>query len=196
MFPANRRQREFMRHYSKILILAALSIALPAAAQTPPPAKKPGPSAKAPAAGRSTQFDPALLHPETMRAKAPDTYDVKFVTTAGDFTIKVTRAWAPNGADRFYNLVRHHFYDGAAFFRVLPGFMAQFGLSAYPEVSKAWQQTNIKDDPVMQSNHRGFLSFATAGPNTRTTQVFINYGNTEALDRSGFSAFAVVLEGM
>src|SRR5882762_1578880 len=106
MFPANRRQREFMRHYSKILVLAALSIALSAAAQTP------APSAKAPAAGKSTPFDPALLHPETMRAKAPDTYDVKFVTTAGDFTIKVTRAWAPNGADRFYNLVRHHFYDG------------------------------------------------------------------------------------
>ncbi len=143
-----------MRHYSKILILAALSIALPAAAQTPPPAKKPAPSAKAPAAGKSTPFDPALLHPETMRAKAPDTYDVKFVTTAGDFTIKVTRAWAPNGADRFYNLVRHHFYDGAAFFRVLPGFMAQFGLSAYPEVSHAWEQANIKDDPVVQSNAR------------------------------------------
>src|SRR5712675_2780597 len=196
MFPANRRQREFMRHYSKILVLAALSIALPAAAQTPPPAKKPAPSAKVPAAGKSTQFDPALLHPETTRAKAPDTYDVKFVTTAGDFTIKVTRAWAPNGADRFYNLVRHHFYDGAAFFRVLPGFMAQFGLSAYPEVSKVWETATIKDDPIVQSNHRGFVSFATAGPNTRTTQVFINYGNTEALDRSGFSAFAMVSEGM
>ena len=131
-----------------------------------------------------------------MRAKAPAEYDVKFVTTAGEFTVKVTRAWAPNGADRFYNLVRHHFYDGAAFFRVLPGFMAQFGLSAYPEVSKVWENANIKDDPIVQSNHRGFVSFATAGPNTRTTQVFINYGNNEALDKSGFSAFAVVSDGM
>ena len=121
---------------------------------------------------------------------------MNFVTTAGNFTIKVTRAWAPNGADRFYNLVRHHFYDGATFFRVLPGFMAQFGLSAYPEVSKVWETANIKDDPIVQSNHRGFLSFATAGPNTRTTQAFINYGNNEALDKSGFSAFAVVSDGM
>src|SRR6267154_2344311 len=196
MFPANRRQREFMRHYSNILILAALSIALPAAAQTPPPAKKPAPSAKAPAAGKSTQFDPALLHPETMRAKAPEVYEVKFVTTAGDFSIKVTRAWAPNGADRFYNLVLHHFYDGAAFFRVLPGFMAQFGLSAYPEVSRAWDKANIKDDPVVQSNHRGFITYAMAGPNTRTTQVFINYGNNERLDRDGFAPFGVVTSGM
>jgi peptidyl-prolyl cis-trans isomerase A (cyclophilin A) len=92
--------------------------------------------------------------------------------------------------------VRHHFYDGAAFFRVLPGFMAQFGISAYPEVSKVWETANIKDDPIVQSNHRGFVSFATAGPNTRTTQVFINYGNNEALDKSGFSAFAVVSDGM
>jgi peptidyl-prolyl cis-trans isomerase A (cyclophilin A) len=136
------------------------------------------------------------MHPETLKAKAPAEYEVKFVTTAGEFTMKVTRAWAPLGADRFYNLVRHHFYDGAAFFRVLPGFMAQFGLSAYPEVSAAWDKAIIKDDPVVQSNHRGFVSFATAGPNTRTTQVFINYGNNESLDKSGFTAFAVVEDGM
>jgi peptidyl-prolyl cis-trans isomerase A (cyclophilin A) len=118
------------------------------------------------------------------------------VTTQGDFTIQVTRAWAPIGADRFYNLVRHHFYDGAAFFRVLPGFMAQFGLSAYPEVSRAWEQANIKDDPVVQSNHRGFITFAMAGPNTRTTQVFINFGNNERLDSDGFAAFGMVADGM
>jgi peptidyl-prolyl cis-trans isomerase A (cyclophilin A) len=128
--------------------------------------------------------------------RAPAEYDVKFVTTAGEFTVKVTRAWAPNGADRFYNLVRHHFYDNAAFFRVLSGFMAQFGLSAYPEVNKVWENATIKDDPIVQSNHRGFVSFATAGPNTRTTQAFINFGNNEALDKSGFSAFAVVSDGM
>jgi peptidyl-prolyl cis-trans isomerase A (cyclophilin A) len=194
-----------MRNFGKIatLICCFLIISLASAAQTPSPApaKKPAagaakaPAAKAPAATASA-FDRALLQPATLRVKAPAEYEVKFVTTAGEFTVKVTRAWAPNGADRFYNLVRHHFYDGAAFFRVLPGFMAQFGLSAYPEVSKVWETATIKDDPIVQSNHRGFLSFATAGPNTRTTQVFINYGNNEALDKSGFSAFAVVSDGM
>jgi peptidyl-prolyl cis-trans isomerase A (cyclophilin A) len=172
-------------------------ISIPTVAQTPTPApaKKPAAAAKAPAA-ETAAFDPALLQPATLKAKAPAEYEVKFVTTAGDFTIKVTRAWAPNGADRFYNLVSHHFYDGAAFFRVLPGFMAQFGISAHPEVSKVWETAVIKDDPIVQSNHRGFVSFATAGPNTRTTQAFINYGNNEALDKSGFSAFAVVSDGM
>ncbi len=188
-----------MRYAIKIAFLswACSIISIAAAAQTPAPApaKKPAAEAAAPTA-KTTSFDPALLQPETLRAKAPAEYEVKFVTTAGEFTVKVTRAWAPNGADRFYNLVRHHFYDGAAFFRVLPGFMAQFGLSAYPEVSKVWENANIKDDPIVQSNHRGFVSFATAGPNTRTTQVFINYGNNEALDKSGFSAFAVVTDGM
>ncbi len=128
-----------MHHYSKILILATLSIVFSAAAQTPspnnPPAKTAG--AELPANTRLARFDPALLQPANLRAKAPDVYEVKFVTTAGDFGIKVTRAWAPNGADRFYNLILHHFYDGVAFFRVLPGFMAQFGLNPYPEVSRA-----------------------------------------------------------
>src|SRR6202051_262260 len=189
-----------MRSPSKkvlVLICACCTIPVGVAAQTPspPPAKKPATAAKAPAA-KATPFDPALLRPAILRAKAPAEYEAKFVTTQGEFTIKVTRAWAPNGADRFYNLVRHHFYDGATFFRVLPGFMAQFGLSAYPDVSKVWENATIKDDPIVQSNHRGFVSFATAGPNTRTTQVFINYGNNEALDRSGFLAFALVSDGM
>ena len=183
-----------MRHYSKFLIVATMSVTFSAFAQTPSP--KPAPAAKAPAAAKAGSVDPALLHPETLRAKAPDVYDVKFVTTAGDFTIKVTRAWAPNGADRFYNLVRHHFYDGVAFFRVLPGFMAQFGLSPYPEVSQAWEKANLKDDPVVQSNLRGYITYAMAGPNTRTTQVFINYGNNQRLDRDGFAAFGMVTEGM
>jgi peptidyl-prolyl cis-trans isomerase A (cyclophilin A) len=188
-----------MRYFSKLVVLACacslISIAAAAQTPTPAPAKKPATAAKAPA-DKATPFDPALLQPATLKAKAPAEYEVKFVTTAGEFTIKVTRAWAPNGADRFYNLVRHHFYDGATFFRVLPGFMAQVGISAYPEVAKVWDTATIKDDPIVQSNHRGFVSFATAGPNTRTTQFFINYGNNEALDRSGFSAFAVVTDGM
>jgi peptidyl-prolyl cis-trans isomerase A (cyclophilin A) len=189
-----------MRHKKTVLLLAALSFLIAAAtrAQTPgsAPAKKPATASKAPAPAKAAPFDPALLQPATLRAKAPEVYEVKFVTTAGDFTLQVTRAWAPAGADRFYNLVRHHFYDGASFFRVLPGFMAQFGLSAYPEVSRAWEQANIKDDRVVQSNHPGFISFAMAGPNTRTTQVFINYGNNEALDKSGFSPFGMVTDGM
>jgi peptidyl-prolyl cis-trans isomerase A (cyclophilin A) len=190
-----------MRHFIKCLffVLLWVTVCSPMRAQTPSPApaKKAAPATKAPAAAaKAASFDPALLKPATLIAKAPAEYDVKFETTAGDFTIKVTRAWAPNGADRFYNLVRHHFYDGASFFRVLPGFMAQFGISAYPEVSKAWEQANIKDDRVVQSNHRGFVTFAMAGPNTRTTQVFINFGNNERLDRDGFSAFGMVTDGM
>lgn len=145
---------------------------------------------------KTQQFDTALLKPASLQAKAPAEYTVKFVTTAGDFTIKATRAWAPKGADRFYNLVRNHFYDETAFFRVLPGFMAQFGMSAYPEVSTAWEQANIQDDPVVKSNRNGYVSFAMAGPNTRTTQVFINYSDNDFLDQSGFAPFGVVTSGM
>jgi peptidyl-prolyl cis-trans isomerase A (cyclophilin A) len=173
-----------MHHYNKILMFASLWITISAAALGQTPNKAP------------TTFDPALLQPATLHATAPEVYQVKVVTTAGDFVIQVTRAWAPAGADRFYNLVLHHFYDGATFFRVLPGFMAQFGISPHPEVSRAWYQAVIKDDPVLKSNHRGYISFAMAGPNTRTTQVFINYGNNESLDKSGFSPFGTVTEGM
>lgn len=140
--------------------------------------------------------DPALMHPATLNAKAPETYDVKFTTTKGDFVIQVTRAWAPTGADRFYNLVKHHFYDDAAFFRVLPGFVVQFGLAANPQISKVWQNANIKDDKVTQSNKPGYVTFATAGPNTRTTQVFINLGNNGGLDGQGFAPFGQVTSGM
>jgi len=168
--------------------VAVAAVVMAVMAQGTAPAQK--------AAGSSVSYDKALLNPATLTAKAPETFEVKFVTTEGDFVVLVHRAWAPLGADRFYNLVKHDFFDGAAFYRVLKGFMAQFGISAYPEVSKVWENATIKDDPIVQSNHRGFVSFATAGPNTRTTQVFINYGNNEALDRSGFSAFAVVTDGM
>jgi peptidyl-prolyl cis-trans isomerase A (cyclophilin A) len=140
--------------------------------------------------------DPSLLHPATLKAKAPDTYEVTFTTTRGDFVVRVTRAWAPLGADRFYNLVTHHFFNGAAFFRVLPGFMVQFGLSPDPAVNRAWSNANIKDDPVSQSNRPSYISFATAGPNTRTTQVFINYANNSPLDGQGFAPFGQVISGM
>jgi peptidyl-prolyl cis-trans isomerase A (cyclophilin A) len=190
-----------MRH-NKILILACVFLTIPAVAQTEGPSKaptkKPEVSSNAPASARTTSFDPALLQPTELNAKAPDVYDVKFETTAGDFVVEVARAWAPIGADRFYNLVRHHFYDGAAFFRVLsnPPFMAQFGLSAYPEVSKVWARAGMRDDRVTQKNHRGYITYAMAGPNTRTTQVFINYGNNERLDADGFAPFGLVTMGM
>jgi len=139
---------------------------------------------------------PSLLNPATLKAQAPDVYKVKFTTTKGDFVVQVTRAWSPVGADRFYNLVKNGFYNDAAFFRIVPGFVVQFGLSPDPAVSKAWREAKIADDPVTQTNHRGYLSFATAGPGTRTTQVFINLADNARLDSMGFSPFGQVIEGM
>ena len=145
----------------------------------------------------STAFNQALLRPATLQAKAPDVYEVKFTTTKGDFVVKVTRTWAPLGADRFYNLVKNGFYDQCTLFRVVPGFVVQFGISAHPQVSRAWLNAVIKDDPVKQSNKRGTVTFATGGPNTRTTQVFINLADRNAfLDSQGFSPFGEVKHGM
>jgi peptidyl-prolyl cis-trans isomerase A (cyclophilin A) len=138
---------------------------------------------------------PNLLDPSTMTAQAPETFQVKFATTKGDFTVVVTRAWAPLGVDRFYNLVRAGFFTDAAFFRVVPGFMAQFGISARPDVAAVWKQARIPDDPSTQSNTRGRITFASAGPNTRTTQLFINYGDNSRLDPA-FASFGEVTEGM
>ena len=149
--------------------------------------------------GDSKKADAAklnLLDPSTLTAQAPETFQAKFATTKGDFTVVVTRAWAPRGADRFYNLVRAGFFTDAAFFRVIPGFMTQFGLSARPDVSQVWQPARIPDDPVTQTNTRGRITFATAGPNTRTTQLFINYGDNSRLDGQGFAPFGEVTEGM
>ena len=142
-------------------------------------------------------YDRTLLRPALLKENAPETYKVKFTTTRGEFTVVVTRAWAPLGADRFYNLVKHHFYDNASIFRVVPGFVAQFGISAFPPVTAAWQKTEIKDDPVAQTNKRGYITFATAGANTRTTQVFINFKDNPYLDKSGFAPFGSIdAEGM
>ncbi len=138
----------------------------------------------------------ALLKPAGLNEKAPETFDVDFTTTKGNFSVRVTRAWAPLGADRFYNLVKNNFFDDAAFFRIVPNFIVQFGLSADPGVNRVWRSANIKDDPVTQSNKPGYITFATAGPNTRTTQLFINLGNNSFLDRQGFSPFGQVTQGM
>lgn len=128
--------------------------------------------------------------------RAPETYKVRFETTKGVFTLEVTRAWAPLGADRFYNLVKSGFYDGARFFRVLPGFVVQFGIPGDPALARQWRSANIADDPVKQSNTPGSITFATAGPGTRTTQVFINLANNAGLDGQGFAPFGRIVEGM
>ena len=127
---------------------------------------------------------------------APATYRARFQTSAGDFVIEVHRDWAPRGADRFYELVKGRYFDGQRFFRVLSGFMAQFGIHGDPKMSAVWRGRRIPDDSVRQSNTRGMVTFATAGPNTRTTQVFINYGNNGMLDGQGFAPFGRVIEGM
>jgi peptidyl-prolyl cis-trans isomerase A (cyclophilin A) len=138
-----------------------------------------------------------LLNPSTIKTKAPETFKVKFTTTQGDVLIQVTRAWAPLGADRFYSLVRGKFFDGCAFFRVKPGFMAQFGINPNPKVTAAWANEKLQDDPVKQSNKRGFLTFAAASaPNTRGTQLFISTGDNAFLDPTGFAPLGEVLEGM
>lgn len=147
-------------------------------------------------ASAAKSYDRALLHPALLKDKAPDTYQVKFETSKGDFTVSVTRAWAPLGADRFYNLAKHHFFDNDSFFRVLTGFVAQFGISPYPALNPIWEKAAIKDDPVTQSNKKYSLVFATAGPNTRTTQLFINLADNPRLDGAGFAPFGQVTEGM
>jgi len=138
----------------------------------------------------------ALLHPGQATKTAPAVYRVRFETSRGPFVVEVHRTWAPNGADRLYNLVALHFYDGAAFFRVLDGFVAQFGLSPYPKVNTVWDEAKIPDDPVTQSNVAGTLTFATAGPNTRTTQLFVNLADNPRLDKMGFSPVGKVVKGM
>ena len=165
------------------------------------PVSAPEPKVVAPAASANAATTPAMsatgfADPSKLTEKAPETFKAQFVTTKGNFTVEVTRSLAPNGADRFYNLVRSGFFSDIAFFRVVPGFMVQFGIHGDPAVSAKWRDANITDDAVKSSNARGTLTFATAGPNTRTTQLFINYGNNTFLDGQGFSSFGKVVEGM
>jgi peptidyl-prolyl cis-trans isomerase A (cyclophilin A) len=169
-----------------------------AQAQVPSPPKAATGSTAAHKSPAASPYDRALLRPALLAAKAPAAYQVKFTTTKGDFVISVTRAWAPLGADRFYNLVRHHFYDNASFFRVHPKFVVQWGISAYPPVTAAWEHAPIKDDPVVQSNLRGYVTYAkTNDPDTRTAQVFINLVDNQRLDTTGgFAPFGQVTEGL
>lgn len=180
------------------LMLAGLLIAMLA---LPACADNHGEAAGEAAEGREVDLeviaDPAH---EQMNQQAPETYRALFHTTAGDFTIEVTRAWSPNGADRFYNLVKNGYYDGNRFFRVVPGFVVQWGVHGDPAVTEAWQDSrdaNIEDDQVKHSNTRGKVVFAMRGPNSRTTQLFINFGDNARLDGMGFSPFGeVVGDGM
>jgi len=168
---------------AKALTLSLMAATFLAAAPAPAPAP-PAPNQK-------------LMNPTALNAQAPAIYKVKLQTSKGDVVMEVTREWAPHGADRFYNLVKNGYYDNARFFRVIKDFMVQFGINGDPAVNQVWQQANIPDDPVLQSNKRGMVTFATAGPNTRTTQVFINYADRNAgLDGQGFAPFGKVVEGM
>jgi peptidyl-prolyl cis-trans isomerase A (cyclophilin A) len=150
------------------------------------------PPSDKPASTAVTGFD----DPSKLTATAPDTFKAQFDTTKGKFTVEVTRSLSPNGADRFYNLVKSGYFTDIAFFRVIPGFMCQFGIHGDPAVSAKWRGANIADDPVKGSNTRGTITFATAGPGTRTTQLFINFGDNVGLDGQGFSPFGKVTEGM
>jgi len=149
----------------------------------------------APSGAPSAQL--SLDKPKTLNLRASDVYRAKFATSKGDFVIEVHRDWAPNGADRFYNLVKAGYYNDTRFFRVVKGFMAQIGIHGKPELNSIWRDERIPDDAVVKSNLKGFVSFATAGPGTRTTQFFINYsdGNSR-LDGMGFAPFGQVVSGM
>jgi cyclophilin family peptidyl-prolyl cis-trans isomerase len=152
----------------------------------------------APSAAPTASASPLrpLLDPPHATEQAPDRFRVRLETTKGPFVIEVTRAWAPRGADRFYNLVRVGYYDDVAFFRVIENFMVQFGINGDPAVNAAWRQARITDDPVTQSNKRGMVTYAMAGPDTRTTQLFINFRDNAGLDGQGFAPFGRVVEGL
>jgi peptidyl-prolyl cis-trans isomerase A (cyclophilin A) len=170
---------------------------------TPEPVPSEKASPKEPVPGKTAAKpkvagpDPALLNPSLANAKAPAQFRVKFETTKGDFLVQVSRASAPLGADRFYNLVKMGYYNDVAFFRVIDGFMAQFGIHGDPKVNDKWESARINDDPTRESNVRGAVTFATTPrPNTRTTQLFINFGDNSQLDSRGFAPFGKVVEGM
>lgn len=187
--------RSTLRVYS--LLLSAL--VLISCSRTPEPETvvepDPGTSVSTQSAGAPTRApSAALTTPPAADERAPDEFTAVLTTTKGEITLRVHRAWSPKGADRFYTLVRLGYYDDVAFFRVITGFMAQVGIHGSPEVNAAWRMRRIEDDPVVQSNTRGRVSFATSGPNSRTTQFFINFGNNANLDGMGFSPFAEVVD--
>jgi peptidyl-prolyl cis-trans isomerase A (cyclophilin A) len=183
-----------------IFLIASFAFAVLFAAcheQAKSPAPKPQAVAVSTPAMNPPSSNNALLNPALAVLQAPSVYDVVFATTKGNFTLKIHRAWAPNAADRFYNLVKIGYYNNCSFFRVVKGFMVQFGINGDPAINAKWFTAKIPDDiSTGHSNARGTISFATAGPNTRTTQVFVNYANNTFLDPMGFSPFGQVSQGM
>lgn len=179
-------------------LIACSGLAAQAPATSSKPATRSSSSTGAHPTTHRMTVDPALLHPAQLKARAPEVYEVTFDTTKGTFVVQVTRAWAPIGADRFYNLAKHGFFNGDPFFRVVPGFVVQFGLTGDKNVNHAWENASIKDDPVKQSNLPGTLVFAaTSQPNSRSTQLFINLGNnSQSLDPQGFAPFGKITSGM
>jgi peptidyl-prolyl cis-trans isomerase A (cyclophilin A) len=169
--------------------------AKPAPAKPAPTTQKPA-TAK-PATAKPAAVNPALRTPAKLKETAPATFRVNFDTSVGPFVMEVNRAWAPTGADRFYNLVKYGYFDGARFFRVIPNFMVQFGIHGDPKLNSVWSEANIPDDPVTQSNKRGFVTFAKRNaPNSRSTQIFINFKDNAGLDGQGFAPFGQVVSGM
>ena len=155
--------------------------------------ERPRPVASEPATTRAILLDPT--HPGWSEP-APDTYRAHFETTRGTFAVEIVRAWAPLGADRFYNLIRHGYYDDVRFHRAVPGFITQWGVSGDPKVSAVWYERGMADDSVVVSNTRGRIAFAFTEPGTRSTQVFISMGDNARLDTQGFAPFGRVVEGM
>jgi peptidyl-prolyl cis-trans isomerase A (cyclophilin A) len=171
-------------HMKSLILAALLLIPVSAFAQRDPP--------KEPGRGKE-----ALKEPSKVKDRAPDTFKAKFETTKGDFILEVHRDWSPNGADRFYALVRRGFFDGVKFFRVVPNFVVQFGIHGDPDLAMKWLNSNIQDDKVVESNKRGFITYAKSGqPNSRSTQLFINLKDNDRLDSMGFSPFGKVIKGM
>jgi peptidyl-prolyl cis-trans isomerase A (cyclophilin A) len=162
-----------------------------------PPEKQPEAAAPAPTLTPAEAAKQRLLNPAQLNEKAPETFRAKFTTSKGDFIVEVTRAWSPNGADRFFNLVKNGYYNDCRFFRVIDDFMVQFGINGDPSLNQVWNKAQFTDDPVKESNKRGYVTFAMSGqPNSRTTQVFINYKDNSFLDDQRFAPFGRVVDGM
>ena len=181
------------RKFSSFALLVAASLVGGCGGGEPQeeaPAQEPAPAEQA------VPADSPLLTPANLTETAPETYQVRFETSAGPIVVQVNRAWSPNGADRFYNLVKNGYYDDTRFYRVVEGFMAQFGLKGVPAIDQAWRDAKFPDDPFTQSNRRGTITFAHAGTDTRTTQVFFNFKDNTHLDESGFTPFGEVVEGL
>jgi peptidyl-prolyl cis-trans isomerase A (cyclophilin A) len=177
-----------------VLSLAIVPLEAQRGKTTPAPAARSRGTAAGTAASAAAKAK--LKNPGALKDVAPAEYRALFDTSAGPFVVAVHKSWAPRAADRFYNLVKYGFFDGDRFFRVIPNFMVQFGLNGDPAIQKPWTDADIQDEPVTQHNTRGTITFATAGPNTRTTQVFINFADNSRLDRDGFAPFGEVVSGM